>query len=56
MTVDLVQRVYNEKSKGNLGPIKEFDQWLETALAQGRDKIHCWGTSFHLEDNFGREV
>ncbi len=34
MIVDLVQRVYREKLKGNLVPIAEFNQWLEVALTQ----------------------
>ena len=32
MIIDLVQRVYNEKAKGNLSPITEFDEWLEISL------------------------
>jgi hypothetical protein len=39
MIVDLLQRVYREKSKGNLGPIGEFNQWLEAALTQSGTKF-----------------
>ena len=39
MIVDLVQRVYREKSKGNLEPIAEFNQWLEAALTQSGTKF-----------------
>ncbi len=50
MIVDLVQRVYREKSKGNLGPIAEFNQWLEAALTQ-------LGTKFTSgEQNFSWKI
>ncbi|NBW36201.1 MAG: hypothetical protein EBR30_14505 [Cytophagia bacterium] len=44
--VDLVQRVYNEKSKGNIGPIERFDQWLKAALTQSGAKFSSGGQSF----------
>jgi len=32
MIVDLVQRVYHEKLKGNVRPFDEFEQWLQAGL------------------------
>ena len=46
MIVDLVQRVYREKSKGNLRPIGEFNQWLEAALTQSGTKFTSEGQNF----------
>lgn len=39
MTIDLVQRIYNEKSKANFEPKAEFDQWLEMGLTQPGTKF-----------------
>lgn len=46
MIIDLVQRVRNEKSKGNHRPIEEFDEWLKTALTQAGTTFISQGQTF----------